>query len=166
MDDEIYHLAEQLGKVLLSRQLHLVTAESCTGGWLAKVITDVSGSSGWFEQGVVVYSNASKQRLLNVPAATLDTFGAVSRETAEAMVSGALSGRQDCVGVSVTGIAGPDGGTTGKPVGTVWFGWGLADGSVSSQLYRFSGDRRRVRYLAVVTALKGLMERLEKHEQV
>lgn len=136
----------------------LATAESCTGGWIGKLLTDIAGSSGWFAGGAVTYSNASKQALLGVPGATLERHGAVSGETAQAMVSGALQRFDATVAVAVTGIAGPSGGTPGKPVGTVWIAWQWRGHDARAEAFRFDGDRDAVRRQAVAAALAGVQE--------
>ena len=138
----------------------LATAESCTGGWIAKLCTDLAGSSAWFERGVVSYSNAAKQDLLEVPAARLARFGAVSEEVAADMARGALANSRADFAVAVTGIAGPDGGSPDKPVGTVCFGWALPDDIVETERHRFEGDRDAVRRATVATALNGLLDRI------
>ncbi len=150
-------LAVRAGEHLLARGLRLVTAESCTGGYVAKLLTDVPGSSRWFECGYVCYSNAAKERDLDVPAATLRLHGAVSGETVEAMALGALvrSGA-DCA-VTISGVAGPDGGTERHPVGEVWFGIGRREAGVvnaSVARRRFAGDRDAVRRLSAAFALE------------
>jgi nicotinamide-nucleotide amidase len=137
----------------------LVTAESCTGGWIAKVCTDQPGSSAWFEEGLVTYSNAAKQARLAVPAETLARHGAVSAATAEAMARGAQAGIAGRVAVATTGVAGPGGGTADKPVGLVWFAWGLPAGQVVSEAVTFKGDRDAIRHQSVVHALDGLLMR-------
>lgn len=149
-----------LAGALLSRGESLVTAESCTGGWLAKVCTDLAGSSGWFERGLVTYSNQAKQDLLGVSASTLEQQGAVSEATVREMASGALRNSTAQHAVAISGIAGPDGGSAEKPVGTVWFAWASTDGSVQSRKYRFAGGRDAVRRQAVAAALDGLLEQL------
>ena len=155
--DALAALAARVGRRLKRRGLKLVTAESCTGGWIAQAATSVAGSSDWFERGYVTYSNKSKRELLGVRARTLTKFGAVSEETAREMAAGALSRRRMRVAVSVTGIAGPSGGTPGKPVGTVCFAW-AAGGAVRSETRRFSGDRESVRRQSVVAALEGILK--------
>jgi nicotinamide-nucleotide amidase len=155
--DELTH---RLGDALQNRGLSLVTAESCTGGWIAKLITDIPGSSAWFERGFVTYSNAAKQELLGVPREVLDRHGAVSAETVTAMARGALARSHARVAVAVSGIAGPDGGSSDKPVGTVWLGWALTDGTLRTEHFRFSGDREAVRRQAVAAALFGLLDLL------
>ena len=149
-------LAEQL----LRRHQLLAAAESCTGGWLAKACTDRAGSSGWFERGFVTYSNAAKQELLGVSAATLDRHGAVSREVVLEMVTGALTCSRAHWAVAISGIAGPGGGTEQKPVGTVWFGWAGPGDWQLAQKARFEGDRDAVRHQAVAAALQVLLQRL------
>ncbi|KGQ19855.1 Competence damage-inducible protein A [Lysobacter dokdonensis DS-58] len=134
----------------------LVTAESCTGGWIAKAVTDVPGSSDWFDCGLAAYSYEAKQALLGVRPETLEKFGAVSRETVIEMVSGALSHSGATVAVAVTGIAGPGGGTPDKPVGTVWIAWKRRGGYPKAEVVRFDGDREAVRRQTVECALKGL----------
>ncbi len=149
-------LANQLGALLQQRGWLIGTAESCTGGLLAAAITDVAGSSGWFEEGLVTYANHSKQRLLGVPAGTLAAVGAVSREVVEAMVQGVQDRGAD-VAVATSGIAGPDGGSEAKPVGTVWFAWALP-GQLVSECRVFSGDRMAVRAQATAFALERLLD--------
>ncbi|GJM06820.1 MAG: hypothetical protein DHS20C10_05540 [marine bacterium B5-7] len=154
--DALTHLATQLGERLQAKQQCLALAESCTGGWLAKVITDVPGSSAWFERGLVTYSNQAKQDLLGVPTETLGTHGAVSEQTAQAMAAGVLANTPVDMALAITGIAGPDGGSADKPVGTVWFAWGKRGGDVKTSCQYFSGDREQIRAQAVAFALKSL----------
>lgn len=135
----------------------LVTAESCTGGWIAKLCTDLAGSSAWFERGFVTYSNEAKQEMLGVKAGTLVQYGAVSEAVVAEMAVGALRHSRAQVAVSVSGIAGPGGGTATKPVGMVCFGWAQADGTVHTETCQFAGDRDTVRQQAVVYALQGVM---------
>ena len=161
-DHELLQLAEQLGQRLVARQLYLATAESCTGGWVAKVITDIVGSSAWFERGFVTYTNESKQQMLGVEAATIHEHGAVSEQTVTAMASGALVHSQAQYSLAITGIAGPAGGTPFKPVGTVWFAWACRQGeaiTVEAQQQIFSGERDAIRRQAVAHALAQLLER-------
>lgn len=153
-------LAKRLGDLLEQRKLKLVTAESCTGGWLAQVITSIPGSSRWFERGFVTYSNESKQELLGVKGETLTRCGAVSEEAAREMAEGALKYSHAQVAVAITGIAGPEGGTPEKPVGTVWLAWAGNGQPTHGALRRFAGDRTTIRWEAVKAALKGLLERL------
>jgi nicotinamide-nucleotide amidase len=148
--------AERLGARLRDARLMLVTAESCTGGWIAKTATEVAGSSDWFDCGLVAYSYEAKQALLGVRPETLEQFGAVSRETVVEMVSGALVHSGASVAVAVTGIAGPGGGTTDKPVGTVWIAWKRRGGYPTAELFHFDGDREAVRRQTVAAALEGL----------
>ena len=155
-DDELQLMAEHLGASLRDTKQMLVTAESCTGGWIAKTVTDVAGSSDWFDCGLAAYSYEAKQRLLGVRAETLEHFGAVSRETAIEMVSGALVHSGSTVAVAVTGIAGPGGGTDDKPVGTVWIAWKRRGGYPQAELFHFEGDRESVRRQTVAAALRGL----------
>ena len=138
----------------------LATAESCTGGWIAKLCTDLSGSSEWFERGWVAYSNRAKSADLGVSASTLERFGAVSEMVAAEMAAGARKRAGADYAVAVTGIAGPDGGTPDKPVGTVCFGWAGPDELVETDICRFEGDRDEVRRASVAHALKGLLERI------
>lgn len=145
---------------LLARREWLATAESCTGGLIAKTLTDIAGSSGWFERGVVSYSNLAKQQLLGVPETLLERFGAVSGETARAMAEGLLREAPVDWAISVTGIAGPGGGSDEKPVGTVWIAWARRGRDAQARLFRFDGDREAVREQTLQAALAGLMERL------
>ncbi len=158
-DAELREQAEQIGARLRAEHDHLVTAESCTGGWIAKTVTDIAGSSDWFDSGMVAYSYEAKQALLGVRPQTLETHGAVSRETVIEMVSGALVNSGASVAVAVTGIAGPGGGSEDKPVGTVWIGWKRRGGYARAEVFLFAGDRDAVRRQTVATALRGL-ERL------
>ncbi len=159
---ELRRLAERVGRHLLKERRHAATAESCTGGWIAKALTDIAGSSDWFVEGFVTYSNESKVRRLGVPRAILKKHGAVSEPTVRAMAAGALRRSNAQVAVAVTGIAGPGGAVPGKPVGTVWLGWATRRGSairVSVQVKHFRGDRETVRRKAVRAALLGLLKR-------
>ena len=158
-DDALAQLAHDTGERLRANRDMLVTAESCTGGWIAKVVTDIAGSSAWFDCGMAVYSYEAKQALLGVRPQTLEEHGAVSRETAIEMVSGALVHSGATVAVAVTGIAGPGGGTEDKPVGTVWIAWKRRGGYPQAQVFHFEGDRDAVRRRTVGEALIGL-ERL------
>ena len=158
-------LAKQLGVRLLARGLWLATAESCTGGWLAEALTSIPGSSQWFERGFVTYSDKAKEEMLGVRTETLARFGAVSRETVEEMALGALRHSHAQISAAITGIAGPDGGTAEKPVGTVWLAFAGDNEPTLSVLKQFQGDREAVRRLAVTAALEGLLERLGGHDQ-
>lgn len=155
-DTELQALAKRVAQSLQQRGQMLITAESCTGGWIAKTLTDIAGSSAWFEGGVVAYSYEAKEALLGVNPHTLERTGAVSQETVVEMVSGALARYGATVAVAVTGIAGPSGGLPGKPVGTVWIGWKRRGGYAQSQLFHFAGDREAVRRQTVAAALRGL----------
>ncbi|WP_338767359.1 CinA family protein [Massilia sp. METH4] len=156
MSTDINELAAQVGRALQDKELLLATAESCTGGGVSQAITEIAGSTGWFDCGFVCYSNASKTELLEVPAAMIAQFGSVSEEVAAAMAQGALANSNAHVAVSTTGIAGPTGAVPGKPVGTVCFGWANGD-TVHTERLVFSGDRRAVREQTVVHALQGLL---------
>lgn len=153
-------LAQKVGERLKAARAKLVTAESCTGGWAAQVVTSVAGSSAWFERGFVTYSNEAKRELLGVQETTLRAHGAVSEETAREMAQGALRRGKGTVSLAVTGVAGPGGGSPGKPVGTVCFAWASAR-SVRSETQQFSGDRESVRRQSVVRALEGLLQHLD-----
>ncbi len=152
-------LAERVGRSLAARRLKLATAESCTGGLIAGAITDVAGSSGWFDRGFVTYSDDAKIDMLGVRAETLAAHGAVSEATAAEMATGALARSRADLAVAVTGIAGPDGGTPAKPVGTVCFAWARRGGAVATAARHFSGDRIAVRAATVTAALQGLLDR-------
>ena len=155
--DPITVLSTRLGEHLRRFNAQVTTAESCTGGGIAEAITRVPGSSAWFEAGYVTYSNAQKTRQLNVPEALFIEVGAVSREVVEAMVRGAQAASSARFAVAVSGIAGPDGGSPAKPVGTVWLAW--ADGDrVFSERRHFDGDRESVRRQTVIAALDGLLQ--------
>ena len=134
----------------------VVTAESCTGGWVAKVLTDRPGSSVWFDRAFVSYSNQAKMAMLGVAASTLDAFGAVSREVVLEMAAGARERAGADFAIAISGIAGPGGGSADKPAGTVWFAWAGADGA-TAECRQFDGDRDRVRRCSVVFALEGLL---------
>lgn len=140
--------------------MKLVTVESCTGGWIAKQVTDVPGSSQWFEAGFVTYSNASKHHLLGVPQAVFETAGAVSQACVEAMAAGALERVGGDIVVAVSGIAGPGGGSAAKPVGTVWFAFAQDQGPLEAERCQFWGDRDTIRRSAVAHALRGLLARV------
>ena len=157
MDDELARLSATLGAACRQHQLTIATAESCTGGWVAQVITHTAGSSAWFERGFVTYSNLAKIDMLSVNRATLDTHGAVSVETALEMANGALTHSQAHISLAITGIAGPGGGSPGKPVGTVCFAWCIKNQAAQTRQLVFAGDRESVRRQAVVHALQGLL---------
>lgn len=157
-DLDLHRLAEDLGRAVQFHRLSIVTAESCTGGWIAKTLTDVVGASAWFECGMVAYSYEAKQALLGVNPHTLEQHGAVSRDTVTEMVSGALVHSGASLSVAVTGIAGPGGGTAEKPVGTVWIAWKRRGGYPRAEVFVFDGDRDAVRRQTVEQALKGLFD--------
>jgi nicotinamide-nucleotide amidase len=152
-------LAIRVGRRLKAGKQLLVTAESCTGGWVAQAVTSIAGSSAWFERGFVTYSNAAKQELLGVKAATLRKHGAVSEETAREMARGALARSKGTLALAVTGIAGPGGGTREKPVGMVCFAW-MHRKKLRSETRHFSGNRDGVRRKSVVHALQGVLDSL------
>jgi nicotinamide-nucleotide amidase len=150
-------LSRKTGKELEEKGLILVTAESCTGGWVAQAVTSVAGSSGWFERGYVTYSNAAKREALGVRKVTLARHGAVSEQIAREMARGALKRSRGTMAVSVTGIAGPGGGLPGKPVGMVCFAWAQGR-KISSETKRFKGGRTSVRRQSVIHALRGILK--------
>lgn len=159
-EQELTDLAEQLGLCLTAKGLKLASAESCTGGWLAKIITDIPGSSAWFTGSVVSYSNEAKQSLLGVKQSTLNEYGAVSGETVLEMSDGVFTFTDADVAVSISGIAGPDGGSEDKPVGLVWLSWGKRDKTVFAHPFNFSGDRQAVRKQSIKQALNSLLDLL------
>lgn len=154
-DSELERMAADLGAALLARGWHVACAESCTGGWIAKTLTDIPGSSAWFGWGLVAYANDAKLGLLDIPTAVLDTHGAVSEPVVRAMADGVKQRSGAELAVSVSGIVGPDGGSANKPVGTVWFAWSGPAG-IQAQMHRFQGDRELVRRESVARALQGL----------
>jgi nicotinamide-nucleotide amidase len=158
-------LAAQVGLALKSQGLMLATAESCTGGGVAQAVTEIAGSSAWFERGFVTYSNLSKQEMLGVEEVTLVKYGAVSEAVVREMVAGSLRNSGAQVALSVSGIAGPDGGTPDKPVGTVWFAWGIADQVIQTQRHQIAGDRAHVRKQSVCIALQGVIDLLNRRTQ-
>jgi nicotinamide-nucleotide amidase len=162
-DTELLELARRVGECLQREHLSLATAESCTGGWIAKMVTDVPGCSAWFECGIAAYSYEAKQALLGVRPDTLHKHGAVSEETVLEMVSGALIHTGATVSVAVTGIAGPGGGTEDKPVGTVWLAWKRRGGYPRAELHQFAGDREQIRRQTVAIALRGILGILTPH---
>lgn len=161
-NDGMKALAARIGERLLARKLLLAAAESCTGGWVAEAVTAVAGSSAWFDCGFVTYSNEAKQRLLDVPASLLEYGGpgAVSEETVLAMTAGAIANSRARVAVAVSGVAGPEGGSADKPVGTVWIAWQWEQRRLARE-FRFGGDRSAVREAAVRAALEGLLALLD-----
>lgn len=152
-------LTANLADILQKKGCLMATAESCTGGMIAAACTDMAGSSQWFERGFVTYSNAAKTEMLGVDAALIEHHGAVSEAVARAMAQGAVARSKAQAAVSVTGVAGPSGGSADKPVGTVWFGWTTPSGTVT-QMKCFEGDRAAVRHASVVHALTRLIELL------
>jgi nicotinamide-nucleotide amidase len=151
-------LAAQVGGMLKSHGLMLVTAESCTGGGVAQAITEIAGSSGWFERGFVTYANAAKVEMLGVSPETLNIHGAVSEATVREMAEGALRHSHAHISLAVSGVAGPDGGTPEKPVGTVWFAWSMRNGATRARLHHLAGSRAEIRAQSVRIALQGLLE--------
>lgn len=160
--DQIQQLVKALAQLALEKQVRIVTAESCTGGWVAQEITALAGSSDWFECGFVTYSNEAKTRMLGVPEALFITDGAVSEPVVVAMAEGAVTNSRASLSVSISGVAGPGGGTPQKPVGTVWMAWHLKGVGSENCCFQFTGDRHAVRQQAVVEALKGLIKQLNK----
>jgi nicotinamide-nucleotide amidase len=161
-DAALARLSARVGRHLLADRRQVAAAESCTGGWIAKALTDIAGSSQWFTEGFVTYSNESKASRLGVRRSVLRKHGAVSEATARAMAAGALKRSGAQAAVAVTGIAGPDGGVPGKPVGTVWLAWAVRRGrriDIAVQLRHFRGDREAVRRKTVSAALHGLLTR-------
>ena len=161
MDTDLIALSQALGAACLPHRILLATAESCTGGWVAQVITHTAGCTAWFERGFITYSNDAKTELLGVPPEILTTYGAVSPETAGEMATGALRNSKAMISLSITGIAGPTGGSRSKPVGTVCFGWCRVGETAETETVFFTGDREAVRRQSVVHALRGLLRRLD-----
>lgn len=159
-DSDLRELAERVGQLLLAHEAKLAIAESCTGGWIAKCLTDVPGSSAWFEYGFVTYSDGAKESMLAVDRALLEQHGAVSREVVQAMAVAAHAVSEADIAVAVSGIAGPDGGSEDKPVGTVWVAWLGPRGRANSEEFCFAGDREAVRRQTVVAALNGALKQL------
>ncbi|MCB1606852.1 MAG: CinA family protein [Xanthomonadales bacterium] len=159
----LHQIAADLGSQMLARRLKLAVAESCTGGWVCKVVTEISGSSDWFDAGFVAYSYEAKEAMLGVDRRILERYGAVSEEAVLEMVRGALSRSRANVALAITGIAGPTGGTPDKPVGTVWVAWGFGHHPPEAAVFLFSGDREQVRRDTVRVALRGVQEMLERH---
>ncbi len=157
MDAELASLSERIGKALRERSLTLATAESCTGGWAAEVVTHTSGSSEWFERGFVTYSNEAKIEMLGVRPATLAAHGAVSREVAREMAAGALKNSKALISLAITGIAGPTGGSPDKPVGTVCFACCRKGEAPVAETRHYEGDRENIRKLSVIHALETVL---------
>lgn len=156
-DEQLSALADQLGSELVSKKNKLVTAESCTGGWVGRVITSVTDSSRWYDRGFITYSNASKREMLEVSSEVIARYGAVSEQTVRAMAEGALKNSQAQFALSITGIAGPGGGSDEKPVGLVWFAWTGKGGETRSESSQFTGERQDVQKQAVRFALQGML---------
>ena len=163
-DRELSGAVRRVAEGMRRRGWRLCTAESCTGGYLAKALTDLAGSSAWFECGFVTYSNIAKRRQLGVSPGTLQTHGAVSEVVVKEMAAGALRASGADVVVAVSGVAGPGGGSEDKPVGTVWLAWGLRGRAPLARHFRFSGDRAGVRFQAVLMGLAGLVRLLDDHQ--
>lgn len=165
-DKKLTLLVEQLALLLVKANKKITVAESCTGGWVAKVLTDLAGSSDWFDRGFVTYSNQAKHEMLGVSEITLQTHGAVSQETVSEMAIGALNNSQADFSLSVSGIAGPGGGSTDKPVGLVWFAWAVKDNNTIKTLaYNkqiFEGDRESIRIQSVEYVLTEIIKCIEK----
>ena len=159
-------LATQVGAALKAHGLMLTTAESCTGGGVASALTDIGGSSAWFERGFVTYSNEAKCDMLGVAQEMLARHGAVSEAVVREMVAGALQYSKSQMALAVSGVAGPDGGSAEKPVGTVWFAWGIKSGACVARLHRLSGNRAEVREQAVRIALQGVLDMLNQRSEI
>jgi len=158
VNDDLLKLSAELGATLKSRGWTLALAESCTGGWVAECITAIAGSSAWFDRGFITYSNAAKIEMLGVTENTLSQHGAVSEQTAREMALGALKHSHASIAAAITGIAGPDGGTQEKPVGTVCFAWAAANGYIKTTTRHLTGDREEVRRVSVKTVLEVLLQ--------
>jgi nicotinamide-nucleotide amidase len=161
MDQEIYRLSERLGTLLRQNGQVLATAESCTGGWISQAVTMIPGSSKWFDCGFVTYTNRSKQALLGVRVGTLEQHGAVSELTVREMAEGVLRRTQADCSVAVSGVAGPDGGSDDKPVGTVWLAVSARDSATRASRLQLNGDRDAVRRQTVIAALQALIKMAE-----
>lgn len=159
-------LATQVGAALKAQGMMLATAESCTGGGVACAVTEIAGSSAWFDRGFVTYTNQAKIEMLGVSSDTLARFGAVSEASVREMVEGALRHSDAHISLAVSGIAGPGGGSAEKPVGTVWFAWGVRDGVCIARLHQLAGDRAGIRTQAVRIALQGVLELLDSRTEL
>ncbi len=159
-DESLTGLAQAIGNRLHETGIMLASAESCTGGWVGKVITDIVGSSRWYERGFITYTNQAKHEMLGVSAETLQAYGAVSEETVCEMARGTLKHSHADLALAITGIAGPGGATNKKPVGTVWLAWANSDDFLHSEKHHFEGEREEVRRQAVVCALDGVLKHL------
>ena len=164
VDEELEQLAIDVGRALKRAGLRLVTAESCTGGWVGEAVTAIAGCSDWFDRGFITYSNAAKREGLGVAAATLTEHGAVSEETAREMALGALKHSHAQISVAITGVAGPGGGSADKPVGTVCFAWAKNDAALRSERQLLGGDRTAVRRQSVLIALRGILDLCSQDE--
>lgn len=160
-DQELEQAGDRLGELLKEQGRTIATAESCTGGWVAKVLTDRPGSSAYVMAGLVTYSNGAKQALLGVSAETLEQHGAVSEPVVRQMVAGAVQAAGVDVAVAISGVAGPGGGSPDKPVGTVWFAWGSGQDQTEAVVKHFDGDRDEVRRQSVLFALQAVTSFLE-----
>jgi len=159
---EIEELSQEIAKALVEQSWKLAVAESCTGGWIAKSLTDLAGSSAWFDRGFVTYSNQAKIDMLGVEEQILSRFGAVSEQVALQMAHGSVQRSLADIGVSVTGIAGPSGGSTEKPVGTVCFAWAEKNEANRVETKHFDGDRESVRHQSVVHAMAGVVKMIKR----
>ena len=157
-DQKLSLLADGLGNLLMERGIMLVSAESCTGGWIGQTITAIAGSSKWYDRGFITYSNSSKQEMLGVDERSLQIFGAVSEQIASEMASGAILNSHAHVSIALTGIAGPGGSTEGKPVGMICHGWAIKDGLARNAVCFLEGDREAVRRQAVAISLQGAID--------
>lgn len=162
---EVDTLAAQLGLILQQRHLRCTVAESCTGGSLAAAITDIPGSSQWFDRGFVTYTNESKQEMLSVSASIIRSDGAVSAAVVQQMAEGAIAASSADVSIAISGIAGPGGGSIEKPVGTVWIAWKIKFQPAQTQRFLLIGDRKEIRKQAVSAALSGMLQRIQKSHQ-
>lgn len=156
MDQTVEQKIAEIATYLTNKKLKLATVESCTGGGLSYVFTNLPGSSNWFELGLITYSNEAKIQLVGVDEKTIANFGAVSEQTAIQMVDGLLAKYSVDIGISVTGIAGPDGGSEEKPIGTVWIAWKIKGKNTITNVYHFQGDRKSIREQSILAAIKGL----------
>ena len=161
MDTQFDELSRKIGAALKQQSLTLATAESCTGGWVAQVVTLTSGSSAWFDRGFITYSNDAKVEMLGVSPECITDYGAVSEETAAEMAAGALVNSNAMFSLAVSGVAGPSGGSPDKPVGTVCFAWCKLGEEPQTERHHFDGDRESVRRQAVIQALEGLLARVK-----
>ncbi len=161
INNDVNDLAVEFGHVLAAAGMSLVTAESCTGGLVAKLVTDVAGSSGWFDRGFVTYTNRAKQEMLGVSKTSIADHGAVSEEVVRQMASGALAASRAQIAIATSGVAGPSGGSSEKPVGTVWFAWAYGGNSLVTDMQMFSGNRQGIRQRAAEHAMRSVIERLQ-----